>query len=162
MAQLRTCEVESKNLAPDMVVLASFPAPYKSNAKEKFSGPYPKTTFFLITDSATFADKPKDGAISIGKSFFRKPKLKLTIIRKTPKMITVIGNKNFDILNPGLFKLSKVIIAAIPAIAMTQSTHQLRTISIAKARNTPTIFKYLTNEAGRCISGFGDTDSPQL
>src|SRR3972149_6915296 len=138
-AQLRTCEVESKNLALDKVVFDSAAAPYRSKAKEKFSGPYPKAAFFFNTEPAMLADKLKDGATSTGKSFFKKSKLKLTTIRKTPRTIIVIGNKNFDILNPGFFKLSKAIIVSIPAMATAQSTHQFKTTRTVMAKNIPAV-----------------------
>src|SRR3989344_8178871 len=88
-------------------------------------------------DEAMSLESSKDGATSTGKSFFIKLQLKLTITKKTPRMIIVIKNKNLETPSFELvlfisislffeFKLSKTIRVAIPAIATTQSTHQLR------------------------------------
>src|SRR3989344_8459282 len=146
-AKFIICDVESKNFTLDNVVFAKLDAPNLSKAREKFSGPYPNAGLFFKTPVTTSPERPKDGATSIGRPFFKAEKSKLTIIRNTPSTIRVMGNMNLEILNFETFKLSPcpadamlsiAIKQAIPAIATTHKAHQFNITSKTRARKAPT------------------------
>src|SRR3989344_1830938 len=92
-------------------------------------------------------DRSYDIPTSIGKFFLRALRSKLIIIENTASIMTVIGKISLVSFNLLPLILSNMITATIPAIAITQRTHQLTRNKNARDSKTPTfrIYKFFRN-----------------